>query len=159
MSLNFNYSSFKILKKKLLLTNLWNFRYLVVSNPLDRRNIISRNGNKILFSIWVFGYLYAYCGSKGIQTLSFKPPKLYNQSEELELTNTTWFECSSQKTIWNTKMFMTANFVITFAFPLIIIAVCYLMIAIKLIKGEFAEKDSTPRRSGGNGDTSKVSVE
>jgi hypothetical protein len=56
-------------------------------------------------------------------------------------------------------MFMTANFAITFAFPLIIIAVCYLMIAIKLIKGEFAEKDSTPRRSGGNGDTSKVSVE
>ncbi len=133
---------------------------MVVSNPLNRRNIISRNGNKILFSIWVFGSLYAYYGSKDVQTLPFKPLKLYNQSEELELTNTTWFVCSNEKTIWNTKMFMTSNFVITFAFPLLIIAVCYLMIARKLIKHKFAEKDNTLRRcSGGNEDTSKVSVE
>ncbi len=74
------------------------------------------------------------------------------------LKNTTWFVCSSQKTIWNTKMFMTSNFVITFAFPLIIITVCYLLIAKKLINDKNAEKDKPLRRdSGGNGDIFKVS--
>ncbi len=124
----------------------------MVNNPLDRRNIISRNVTKILFSIWIFGSLYGYYGSKNAQTLSFKPTKLFNQSEELVLTNTTWFVCSSKKTIWNTKIFMTLNFVITFVFPLIIITVCYLMIARKLINNYMVH-------SGGNGDTSKVSVE
>ncbi len=136
-----------------------NSRYLVVNNPLDRKNIISRNGNKILFSIWVFGSLYAYCGSIDVQTLSFKPPNLYNQSEELVLTNTTWFVCSSKKTFWSTKIFMTSNFIITFAFPLIIIAVCYIMIARKLINNKFSEKNNNNMgRSRGNGDTSKVSL-
>ena len=131
---------------------------MAVKNPLDRRNIISRNGNKILFSIWIFGSLYAYCGSKDVQTLPFKPPKLFNQSEELEMTNMTWFVCSSEKSIWKTKIFMTSNFVITFLIPLIIIAVCYSMIARKLINNAFAENDNNISRSGGNGDTSKVSI-
>jgi len=53
---------------------------------------------------------------------------------------------------------MTLNFVITFAFPLIIITVCYLLIAKKLINDKNAEKDIPLRRkNGGNGDTFKVS--
>jgi hypothetical protein len=75
------------------------------------------------------------------------------------LKNTTWFVCSSQKTIWNTKLFMTSNFVITFAFPLVIITVCYLLIAKKLINNRNAERDIPLRRNnGGNEDTFKVSV-
>jgi hypothetical protein len=132
---------------------------LAVYNPFERRNIICRNGNKTLFLIWIFGSLYAFCGSKDIKTFPFKPPNLFNQSEDQMLKNTTWFVCSSQKTIWNTKMFMTSNFVITFLFPLIIITVCYLLIAKKLINNRNAEKDKPLRRnSGGSGDTFKVSV-
>jgi hypothetical protein len=134
------------------------FRYLAVYNPFDRRNIICRNGNKILFLIWIFGSLYAICGSKDVMTVAFKPPKLFNQSEDEMLKNTIWFVCSSQKTIWNKKLFMTSNFVITFAFPLIIITVCYLLTAKILIYNRNAERDMPIRRiNGGNGDTFKVS--
>jgi hypothetical protein len=134
------------------------FRFLAIYKPFDRRNIIFRNGNKILFLIWIFGSLYAFCGSKDIKTFAFKPPKLFNQSEDQMLKNTTWFVCSSKKTIWNTKVFLTLNFVITFAFPLIIITVCYLLIAKKLINNKNAERNMPLRRNnGGNGDTFKVS--
>jgi hypothetical protein len=55
-------------------------------------------------------------------------------------------------------MFMTANFVLTFALPLIIITVCYLMIARKLINNKSAEKEKPLRRnSDGNCDNVKVS--
>jgi hypothetical protein len=123
------------------------FRYLAVYNTFDRRNIICRNGNKILFLIWVFGSLYAFCGSKDIKTFPFKPNKLFNQSEDQMLKNTTWFVCS-----------MTSNFVITFAFPLVIITVCYLLIAKKLINNRNAGSGIPLRRNnGGNGDIFKVS--
>jgi hypothetical protein len=53
---------------------------------------------------------------------------------------------------------MTSNFVITFLFPLIIITVCYLLIAKKLINNRNAERDMPLRRNnGGNGDIFKVS--
>jgi hypothetical protein len=120
--------------------------------------MVCKNGNKILLLIWIFGSLYAYCGSKDLKTIPFKPPKLYNQSEAQVLRNTTWYVCSSGKTVWTTRMFMTANFVLTFALPLIIITVCYLMIARKLINNKSAEKEKPLRRnSDGNCDNVKVS--
>jgi hypothetical protein len=106
----------------------------------------------------MFGSLYAYCGSKDLKTIPFKPPKLYNQSEAQALRNTTWYVCSSGKTIWTTRMFMTANFVLTFALPLIIMTVCYLMITRKLTIKKSAEKEEPLRRSSdGNCDNMKVS--
>jgi hypothetical protein len=54
---------------------------------------------------------------------------------------------------------MTSNFVITFAFPLIIITVCYLLIAKKLINNRNVKKDKLLKRnSEENVDTFKVSV-
>ncbi len=120
---------------------------MAVYNPFNRRNLICKNTNKILLLIWIFGSLYAYCGSNDLKTIPFKPPKLYNQSDAQVLRNTTWYVCSSGKTIWTTRMFMTTNFVLTFALPLIIITVCHLMIARKLIMNRSAEKEKSLRRN------------
>jgi len=127
--------------------------------PFNRENIICRNGNKILILIWIIGGLYAYSGSKGLHLEPFTPPRLYNQSESdyLKFSNTTWYACQSRESIWHSKVFFIANFVITFAIPLLIITVCYLLIGRKLINNRSDGNDQRLNRSGGNNDTSKVS--
>ena len=138
---------------------IWNFRYLAVCYPLEQRNIICRNGNKILASIWILGSIYAYLGSNNIAAIPFNPPKLYNQSEDQRL-NVTWLHCGTTRiSFWSLQSFMTANFVITYATPLFIITVCYILIGLKLINIRSAGNavDQPLRRSGRGSDTFKVS--
>jgi len=108
---------------------------------------LSTHSNCMLFLSWILGCVFASNWMAHTETVPY------------EYNNTTYYECSYNSnglTPLKRKIYLSFNFIFTFALPLIVLILSYTAITRKLLADSLGDKDAPLRRNTQTRNRTKV---